>query len=348
MKTGYLSPLLLTVFVVFLFSNAAKSQTAVVTDTTKKEDTSFPIQMYTFLPKLIQVDYNFFLPQKRKYAAQNDKKLSSSLGYSQHVDIKVAMPIIKKEKGFGAALSMQYGYFNQQSIKNNWDQNYKFGSPSSDATYAKLGASISQMFTIKKHKLVLTGIVSSEGKQFWDINKITGVISAALPLRNDKNTSLTLGLSYIISRNAIFPVMPTIVYSKKINQNWHLDMLLPSYLKVRYVKNDRLFYNGGVKLGQDVPQLSVPSTVALPENMELRNTNIRFFVGLEKHLKGMFWLNGELGYNYIANSILAEPEDRNDDYLLKATNHGSVYGSVGIFIRPQIATVMQKFKGGKK
>ena len=305
---------------------------------------SIPIQLYTFTPKLMEVDYTRSGRDHRTYKRSSGNSYSYNLGPEQLLTIKSTIPIVKIRKKSAISLSVQYNYYDQPSTVDNLK-----GAQSShlssfqQATFSKVGASFAHRTSIKNIKVVFAGSLSIIGKQFWDINQVNGVFSLAFPLRNTRSTSLTFGINYIYNPSIAFPVIPTIVYATKLSTHWHFETILPSYIKLRYIYNDKTYFASGVKINSDKPQYHI-NGMSVASQLEMRNAAFCFFLNTEYHLGGLFWMSAEAGYNYMARSRLSQPSGHNNEYLAQAKDEGALYGNVGIFIRPPLKMVLAKMK----
>lgn len=168
------------------------------------------------------------------------------------------------------------------------------------------------------------------------IEYVNGIVlfSASLPLKNTHTTSLTIGLTAIAAKSVKVTVIPTLAYSKLLNPKWNLEILLPSHTQVRHIASERMYLLGGLKFWQTQPYLENNTFALFNDELEFTNSSVRAFFGVEKLIGKVIWFSAEAGYQHCMQSLISEPKQGVDDYLLKGNQIGNAYGRVGFFLRP--------------
>ena len=329
---------------VFSFSSHGQIQGDTLTAALQHD--SIPVQLYSFIPKLLEFDYGVYATDKRTYKRSNGNSYVYIMGPEQLFSVKAAVPIVKIKKKTSITLGLQYNYYDQPGSLE--DSKTTVQSTFQYASFSRISTTISHKLSIQNKSVFLTGSFSFTGEEFWQLNQFNSVLSVSYPLRNTRTTSLMIGINYIYAKYATFPVIPSIIYITKLNTRLHFDAILPSHIKLRYLCSDKLYSSAGVKLGSDRPQYHSKNAIAISEQMELRNATFTFFLQTEYHLGGLFWMSAEIGYRYLTTSRLSDPNRAANDYYIQAKNEGSAYGNVGLFLRPPLKMVLSKLKQSKE
>ena len=319
----------------------------------EKGDSTFnykdvPLQLFVFMPKLVDVNYSFSKPNPMVFKADNGQEFVYNPGASNLISTEVRIPKVNINKNLFFSVDLKYFY-----SKTQYQSAILSGNPTTfempdHASCAKISFMLSQKFTIGNQPIVLTGVNMTTGPEFWSPNQATGVLLVSLPLRNTPNSNLTLGLILASpGYKSLIPV-PTIIYAKKLQPNLLLDMYLPLHAQLQYISNENRSFIGGIKLDKNNPlQYQLSKNYNISENIELKSLSFSLFGSIEHHLSGMLWLSGEVGYRYYVNSKIADPAGSQSSYLYESKNTDAFYGKVGIFLRPTFKKAMSAMKARK-
>jgi len=329
--------------VIFLFcSSAGFSQ--------QKTDSTFnykdvPIQLFVFMPKLIDVNYSLSKPSPIVFKTTDNHKFTYDPGVSSVISTELKTPKFKIKNTFAFSVGFQYYYYKTQHQNATPSVNpISFVMPD-HASCAKISLLASYTFKVGNQPIVLSGVNITTGREFWLPNQATGVVVVSLPLRNTPQNSLIIGMFLASPQYKSLIPVPTVTYARKLRPDLLLDMYLPLRAQLRYISNENRGFIGGVKLYRDnPPQYQLDKNYNITEDIELTTLSFALFGSFEQHLSGLFWLSGEAGYRYFANSKIADPSS--DFYISKNTD--SFYGSMGIFMRPTFRKVMAAMSARKK
>lgn len=304
----------------------------------EKNPDNLPVQAFVAMPTLFGVQVENTFKHRKKYKTQAGDEVVLPLQDGQQYSIFGSVPVFKTKNGLKGKVSFAYDYyrddfgvatFNEQQIINEAEESF---------TSAYAAFSLSKKVPLKKWNklLILSGSFTVAGKQYYKLNTFGGTISANVPLKINRNSMLTVGLTSIIGGNISIPVIPTVAYFTKLNDKLNLELILPISASLRYMVSPKTTFAGGVKFGPRTPYLDndLPSLQTFDDVLEFRNNNIRFFTNAEQALGKFLWINAEVGYSHAMQSTLNEPNVDKDDFLLKGSGFGNMYLKAGIFLRP--------------
>lgn len=307
-----------------------------------------PIQLFVFMPKLIDINYSLSNPNPIVFKAKDGQEFVYNPGASNVISTEVRIPKIKIQKNLSFSVGLRYYYYKTQYQNASLSGNPTTFEMPDHASCAKISMILSQTFKIGNQPIVLTGVNMTTGKEFWSPKQATGVLIVSLPLRNTPNSNLTLGMILASPEYKSLIPVPTIIYAKKLQPNLMLDMYLPLYAQLRYISNENRSFIGGIKLDKNnPPQFHLSKNYNISEDIELKSLSFSLFGSFEHHISGLFWLSGEVGYRYYVNSKIAESSGSMSSYLYKSKNTDAFYGNVGIFIRPTYKKALSAMKARK-
>ena len=320
----------------------------------QKGDSTFnykdiPIQLFVFMPKLVDVNYSLSKPSPIVFKAKDGQELMYNPGASSVISTEVRTPRIKIKKNLSVSVALRYFYYKTQYQSATLSGNPTTFEMPDHASCAKIIILVSQTFKIGNQTIVLSGVNFTTGPEFWSPNQATGVLIASLPLRNTPISNLTLGLILAFPEYKSLIPVPTIIYAKKLRSDLMLDMYLPLHAQLQYISNENRSFIGGIKLDKNnPPQYQLSNNYNISQNVELKSLSFSLFGSFEQHLSGLFWLSGEVGYRYFVNSKIADPAGSLSSYLYISKNTNAFYGNVGIFIRPSFKKAMSAMNARKK
>jgi hypothetical protein len=307
-----------------------------------------PIQLYVFMPKFVDVNYSLSKPNPIVFKAKDGQKFDYNPGASNVISTEIRTPKFKIKKNFSFSAGLRYFYYKTQYQSASLSENPTTFEMPDHASFAKTNILLSYSFKIGNQPVVLTGVNMTAGSEFWSPTQFTGVLISSFPLQNTPNSNLTLGLILAFPEYKSLIPVPTIIYAKKIRSDLMLDMYLPLHAKLQYISNKNRSFIGGVKLDKNnPPQYQLSKNYNISENVELKSLSFSLFGSFERHISGLFWMTGEVGYRYFVNSKIAESSGSLSSYSYISKNTNAFYGNVGIFIRPTFQKAMSAMNARK-
>lgn len=334
----------IVVILLFYFQTGFSQQKVDSTFNTK----DVPIQLFVFMPKLVDVNYSLSKPNPIVFKAKDGQEFVYNPGASNVISTEVRIPKIKIKKNLSFSAGLRYFYYKTQHQSATMSGNPTTFEMPDHASFTKTSVLLSYSFKIGNQPIVLTGVNMTAGNEFWSPRQTTGVLIASFPLRNTPQNNLTLGLILAFPEYKSLIPLPTIIYAKKLRSDLILDMYLPLHAQLQYISNENRTFIGGIKLDKNnPPQYQLSKNYNISENVELKTLSFSLFGSFEHHLSGLFWLSGEAGYRYFVNSKIAESSGSMSSYLYKSKNTDAFYGNVGIFMRPTFKKAMSAINARK-
>ena len=309
-----------------------------------------PVQFYTFTPQLARVGYEAIAAHERDYETEAGQELDARYDWGSRINANVTLPAISLKHGFAISTSLSYNRFAVNADEVSFDVNPERRRVSEAFSTSQFTLGASKSLKVKNKTVVFSGSVTTSGSQFWEVEKVGGILSAIVPLVNTPDRSLAVGLTYVFNSAVNFPI-PSVVYAQRLNPRWTFELLLPSHIQTRHIFANDLFAIGGVKVDGSLLYLENGSTFFQGEDyLEMRDFDLKLFVGVEKALVSDLWVHAETGYSNKVNSTLNVPTDARTNYL-RADPTGNFYLKAGLFYRPVWGgKLMQKTmakRGGK-
>lgn len=311
------------------------------------DSTFIPVQMFVNMPKLFEVNYSYNTPMEQTFVSRDGKSFNSSLNNSRVLSMDMHYPLLATSKGLRFMLNGKYCYFEMPGAEYKTEPgSVTFPAPE-NTSYTQLSVLASQQLRIHGHNLFLTGIVSTNGLQLWSLDQITGLLSVSCSFTNTPYRSFALGM-FLLFPEGYYPynIIPSIIYSRKFNNNFVLDISFPMHIQMHYWFNNDFNIKGGWKLLQ-YGYLRYNDVGYSVKDIDVFEPKYSLFGSSEIRLNGMLWLSAELGYQRKVSSKVTEHGSNINDYLFKSESCNSFYGSVGLFFRPSFKKVLSNNKSRK-
>lgn len=306
-----------------------------------------PVQLILNMPKLFDINYSYHSPVEQTFVSRDGNSFKTNSYNSRVLSMNLNYPLLQTSKGFRLMLSGQYSYFEMPGAELSLEQTSPTYTMPDHTSYARLSVFGSQRFKIGARDLVLFSRLSMNGLQFWSLDQFTGIVSATFPFKNTPQSFFAMGLVFLFPRSQYpFPVIPSLIYSKTLGNDFVLDVSFPSHFQMHYLYNDNFNLKGGFKVVQN-GKLRYNDMGYSSMDLDVFDPKFAFFGASEIRLSKMLWLSAEMGHQIKASSKVVEHGNNIDDYLYKSKSDGSFYGSIGVFLRPSLKNVLSNKRSRK-
>ncbi|QGY44790.1 hypothetical protein GM418_14265 [Maribellus comscasis] len=306
------------------------------------DTTQIPVQLILNMPKLFDIEYSYHSPVEQTFVSRDGDSFKTNSYNSRVLSMNLNYPLLQTTKGFRLMLSSQYSYFEMPGAELTTEQTSLTYPMPNHTSYARLSVLGSQRLKIGTRNLVLVSRLSMTGLQFWSLDQFTGIVSASFPFKNTQQGSFAVGLFLLFPQSYYpFTVIPSFSYSKKLDNNFILDVSFPLHFQMHYLYNDKFNIKGGCKLVQ-YGNLRYNDVGYSSMDLDVFEPKFAFFGASEMRLSKMVWLSAEMGYQRKLSSKVVEHGNNIDDYLYKSKSYGSFYGSVGLFLRPSFKKILNR------
>jgi len=184
-----------------------------------------------------------------------------------------------------------------------------------------------------RFSFALNGDVFDSDQDIWEFAKYT--FSAVYGWQKNPMNSYGFGLymGYVLGRYTIFPV---IEWNKTWNKQWGFESKLPGKFLVRYTPNSGLRLYGGYNSdGISYRLVSIEENSNFLKEYEVRRSDVKFLISLEKRLYDFIWCGISSGLNYNLRLEVSDNDRLYDDKVLIDNKvDPSLFINAGIFIVP--------------
>lgn len=267
---------------------------------------------------------------------------NGEVNYNRRIKFKLRLPIVNKNK-FKFTWGFSYGH--EEFRFDEPDQlDYSFYQSLEDKSLKSLGTNFYFVFPSKKRTFIgvwvdlnLNGDYYRNDVSLWDFLKV----SAAPFFGIKKHDNLMYGFGFAYSYTFGDPsITPVIGYYHTFNKHWGIEAMLPFEAKVRYNINEGgLLYAGAKVRGASYNIHLNDSILSRHKTLELRHSEIKFFVSLRKEIYDFLWFSVYAGYRYNLNFNLADSNQNRSatnffgrDYILESQLDGAFFFNISLDI----------------
>ncbi|MFD2513058.1 DUF6268 family outer membrane beta-barrel protein [Pontibacter locisalis] len=207
-----------------------------------------------------------------------------------------------------------------------------------DKNLKSIGVQLAYLRSISERNFYLIRLKGElNGDYTQDNIKVSDYIKATVDVaygwKKTPDYSIGVGLQwgYTFGRQRIFP---GILYNRTFNPNWGIESIFPANFRLRYNANEKtLFYTGYRLEGASYNIIADRTALAEFGEIELRRTDIKGLVRMEREIYDFLWFAVESGYRrYYRHRIF--DEIGSTDELITNDLKGAGYVEVQLFLVP--------------
>jgi len=164
---------------------------------------------------------------------------------------------------------------------------------------------------------------------------------------NKKEGDLKYGFGGSIGLDFGIPqFFPLLIYNRRFNERWGLEVLLPKRVKVRYTVNSKLHFYSFIELTGATYRLRKEFLQGF-DRVDLTRTAARLNLSVEREIYDFFWVRFRTGYAFPISFFVAEPRDRQKDAIIKIETDPAPYIQVALLaVVPRKMWKRAKSRGG--
>ncbi|MEP7371889.1 MAG: DUF6268 family outer membrane beta-barrel protein [Chitinophagaceae bacterium] len=281
----------------------------------------------------LQPGYNISSESKLGSYGNSNGKISSN----RRFDVRVRFPIINKPS-LTIAAGLKYS---QEEFNFSDDQpaNYSFYKDLEDRPLKSAGLHFyvvkptkNKKYFILRTSLDLNGDYGSEkfGKKEFLKFSVTPLIG----WKKNENLSYAVGFTYGYSFGVPL-IIPVLSYNRNFNCHFGIESVLPLSLKLRYTKNEKNYWYGGVEMGGASYRLDNEGTAFSNYNkLHLFRSELRYTLTYEREIHDWLWFGIEAGYRQNLRFNLTNGPRARADVIIKNTLKGAPVVNASIFMVP--------------
>lgn len=256
---------------------------------------------------------------------------------NRRLDFRLRFPIVHKPS-LTIAAGLKYSQ-EEFIFKSGQADNYAFYKDLQDRPLKSAGLHFylvkptrNKKYFILRTSLDLNGDYGSDkfGKREFLKFSITPLIG----WKQNENLSYAVGFTYGYSFGVPL-VIPVLSYNKNFNCNFGIESILPLSLKLRYARNEKNFWYGGVELGGASYRLDNEGTsFANYSRLHLFRSELRYTVNYEREIHDWLWFGLEAGYRQNLRFNLNNGPRGRSDIIISNKLNGAPLINASIFMVP--------------
>ncbi|MBB6497909.1 hypothetical protein [Pedobacter cryoconitis] len=311
---------ILFVLLFFQIAVSANAQDSLMKSKTIPE--SYPALKYVTIQKDYFGDSDYHL-----YSKGNDSQQEGEFS-GNRLRINVLVPVYSKQR-LSLSAGMVYTRESVSYYRKTTNESYGKGEFAKNDFDALFSAKYRGVLWNKP--FVLGGTVILGSTDFFDVKKLSGLVSAFLVLKANANTISSVGIFANLDKAAIFPAFPVYTYWHRVPGTfWEIDMILPQ--KIIFRRSGVL--NGWVSAGAEL----VNSSFFLKQNAEGAysagnyewvSNEINSYIGYEHLLGKNFLLGIKGGHRNSVTTRLTRVNENSNNYKSR-TNISSSFLSMNL------------------
>ncbi len=272
---------------------------------------------------------------------------STEVSRNRNLDLNLRFPILNKPD---IKLTGGVKYTDEEFIfEDQATTSYPLYVSLNDRNLKSLGGNIKGLFHLSGNRsfLIRTGMHlagdfyrNESNFSFFKLLKFS--LAAGYGIKKDSHTFYAVGVyySYTFGRPSLYPA---VVYSKRFNNGFALETLLPKGITAWKNFSDKTFIYVKTNVEGASYRIRLNNSILESFNsLELRQSYLTFSAGITQRLAKWVWMEGEFGYSHNLNFNVSESdfvENRrfprpNKEYLIKSDVSGSPFISLSLFISP--------------
>jgi Domain of unknown function (DUF6268) len=259
------------------------------------------------------------------------------IGRNRRFDVRLRFPIVHK-----SSLTIAAGLkYSQEEFSFSDDQpvNYSFYQDLEDRPLKSAGIHFYMVKPTKNKKYFilrtsfdLNGDYGSD--KFGKSEFLKFSITPLIGWKQNENLSYAVGFTYGYSFGVPL-IVPVFSYNKNFNCNFGIESVLPLSLKLRYTKNEKNYWYGGVELGGASYRLDNEGTAFSNYNkLHLFRSELRYTVNYEREIHDWLWFSIEGGYRQNLRFNLTNGPRGSSDVIISNKLKGAPVINASIFVVP--------------
>lgn len=289
------------------------------------------------------------LPQFDIETEAKDPRLENGFGRvrrNNKFDARIFAPLVNKPQTkviFGIDYKLEE--FNFQDMSPDSYPLYQYLE---DKNLQSLGAQLAFLRSLDSRRFYLlrfTGELNGDwGKddiddELVDYFKSTFEAGYGWKKSPDFVIGVALQFGYTFGRKSVYPA---IIYNRTFSDRWGVEAIFPANTRLRYNVNDKTLLYAGYKLEGASYNLYVDEgPLAEFEEIELRRTDVKGLLRLEREIYDFLWFSVEGGFRqYYRNRVFDEIGSR--DPILENDLSGAGYVRVELFAVPPRSFTQKK------
>lgn len=256
---------------------------------------------------------------------------------NRRVDVRLRFPIVHK-----ASLTIAAGIkYSHEEFRFSDDQpaNYSFYKDLEDRPLKSAGLHFylvkptkNKKYFILRTSLDLNGDYGSD--KFGKSEFLKFSITPLIGWKQNENLSYALGFTYGYSFGVPL-IVPVFSYNKNFNCNFGIESVLPLSVKLRYTKNEKNYWYGGVELGGASYRLDNEGTAFSSYNkLHLFRSELRYTLNYEREIHDWLWFGIEAGYRQNLRFNLTNGPRGRADVIINNKLMGAPLVNASIFMVP--------------
>ncbi|MFD2939145.1 DUF6268 family outer membrane beta-barrel protein [Flavobacterium notoginsengisoli] len=252
---------------------------------------------------------------------------------SNHSRVKIAanIPLYKSEsQRFFITNTMRYKYetyhygdvynYISNTSASRADQNFHYLSESVSATY------FSSLF---RKPVFFNASVTVDGND-KDVQRVKGLITAAMVLKRTQNTTITIGAAALLDPSSIIPFSPVFTYEHKFDRSeWKIDIILPQRIKFQRQLLENGRFSFGTELDSENFYINFDNE-SLKGTYELNQLELKTGIMYEYNFAKNFIVTLKGGLNSVVTSRITEKGEKTSMYIIENKQDGQLYVNAGL------------------
>jgi hypothetical protein len=252
-------------------------------------------------------------------------------------DVRLRFPIINKPSiTIAAGLKYSLEEFN---FSDEQPMSYSFYKDLEDRPLKSAGIHFylvkptkNKKYFILRTSFDLNGDYGS--KKFGKKEFLKFSVTPLIGWKKNENLSYAFGFTYGYTFGVPL-ILPVISYNKNFNCNFGIESVLPLSLKLRYTKNEKNYWYGGVELGGASYRLDNEGTAFSNYNkLHLFRSELRYTLTYEREIHDWLWFGIEAGYRQNLRFNLTNGPRARADVIISNTLKGAPLINASIFMVP--------------
>jgi len=259
------------------------------------------------------------------------------IGRNRRFDVRLRFPIVHKPS-ITIAAGLKYSQ-EEFSFSDDQPANYSFYKDLEDRPLKSAGIHFylvkptrNKKYFILRTSFDLNGDYGSD--KFGKSEFLKFSITPLIGWKQNENLSYALGFTYGYTFGVPL-IIPVFSYNKNFNCNLGIESVLPLSLKLRYTKNEKNFWYGGVELGGASYRLNNQGTAFSNYNkLHLFRSELRYAINYEREIHDWLWFGIEGGYRQNLRFNLTNGPRGSADVIINNKLRGAPLINASIFVVP--------------
>jgi hypothetical protein len=281
----------------------------------------------------LQPGYKITSTGKLGNYGDNEGKIS----HNRRIDFRLRFPIINKP-----AITIAAGIkFSHEEFIFSDDQvlNYPFYKDLEDRPLKSAGLHFyvvkptkTKKYFILRASLDLNGDYGSE--KFGKSEFLKFSVTPLIGWKQSEDLSYAVGLSYGYTFGVPL-IVPVVSFNKNFNCHFGIESVLPISLKLRYTKNEKNYWYGGLELAGASYRLDNEGTAfSSYDKLHLFRSELRYTVNYEREIHDWLWFGIEGGYRQNLRFSLNNGPRVRSDVIISNKLKGAPVINASIFVVP--------------